>query len=417
VIGRKGTFDSLSVRNFRRFFVGQSVSATGTWMQKVAQPWLVLELTGSATLLGVTAALQQLPTLVVGPWAGLLADRVDKRRLLLVTKTIAGLLAALLGVLTLTGRIEYPMVLAIALAHGLVDALDRPARQAFVSEMVGRDHLANALMLNGVVNNGARMVGPAVAGVVIALIGLPGGFLVNAASYLALVAALLVMRVSELYPSKPIQRRRGQLREGLVAVRRDPGLAGPLVVMTVSGLFAFEFAVTIPLMASQVFDGDAATFGAMFSAMGVGAVAGGLFVAGSLRPTFGAIVRTACIFGGLLLAFAFAPSFVTALGVLVFLGAARIGLKVLVNAFLQMRAAPAMRGRVLGLFAVSTAGTTPIGAPLVGWIADVHGVRTAVALGGVATVVVAVSVVRLARRIDACQASSDAGAQGPASAD
>ena len=394
----RNTFRALGTRNFRYFFIGQAVSASGTWMQKIGQAWLVLELTGSGTLLGVTAALQQLPTLVVGPWSGLLADRTDKRRLLIVTQSLSGALALVLGCLLLTDLVEMWMVLVLATLLGTTEALDRPARQAFVSTMVGQEHLTNAVLLNSIVMNSARVVGPSIAGVLIATAGLATTFLVNAASFTAVVLALVLMRVDELLPSTPIARQPGQLREGFRYVRANPELVAPLSLMTVAGLFAYEWTVTLPLLARDAFDGDASTFGIMYTAMGLGAVVGGLAVAGTMQANVKALLRTAWIFSVLMLALSFTPSLTTALLVLLVLGGASITLKSLANALLQLRARPEMRARVLALLSVATGGTTPIGAPLVGWTAETFGVRTAVAIGAVATALATIVTGRYVRR-------------------
>jgi MFS family permease len=393
----RATFASLKSHNFRLFFVGQAVSATGTWMQKIGQAWLVLELTDSGLLLGVTAALQQLPTLFLGPWGGLLADRLDKRRLLLITQCTAGLLALLLGILTFTDRISLWMVLVLALLLGAANALDRPARQSFLSEMVDRAQLINAVTLNSVLMNSARVVGPALAGVLIARVGLAASFFVNAASFVAVVAALLLMRTSQLEPALPVGRQRGQLRAGVRYIRQTPGLLAPLILTAVAGLFAYEWTVTIPLLARDAFDGDADTFGMMYTAMGLGAVTGGLAVAGSIRAEFPVMLRTAGVFSTLVVAVAVAPNLPAVLVALVFVGAASVTLRAVTNALLQLQAEPEMRGRVMALLGVATFGMTPLGAPLIGWISERFGVRFAVGLGGIATGLAALAVARYIR--------------------
>jgi MFS family permease len=281
----RGTFKSLKIRNYRLYFDGQALSMTGTWMQRVGTAWLVLELTGSGTLLGVTMALQELPTLLIGPWGGLLADRRDKRQLLLWTQSVAGLLALALAVLVSTGLIEVWMVMALAFAYGITSALAWPARQSFVPELVGPQLLTNAILLNSVTTNVAKAVGPALAGILIATVGLATTFYANAVSYVAVVLALVFMRRAELLSSAPARRVRGQLREGLVYVRSNPLLLGVLMLMSVSGMLAYEWTVTLPLFARDAFGGDADTFGIMFSAMGCGAVLGGTLAASGRPPT------------------------------------------------------------------------------------------------------------------------------------
>jgi predicted MFS family arabinose efflux permease len=371
----KETFRSLGVRNFRLFFFGQVVSASGTWMQRVGQAWLVFQLTNSGVILGITAALQNLPTLLVGPWGGLIADRVNKRRLLLITQTSAGVLALLLGVLTATGWVRLWMVLVLALALGCIDALDRPARSTFIVEMVGPDKLTNAITLNSVVMNAARTVGPAIGGVLIATAGLATNFFVNSLSYLAVIVGLLMMRPHELSLPIPAKRANGQLRDGWREVRANPYLFAPLMLMTVVGVLALEWTTTLPLLASDALSGDASTFGTLLVAMGVGAVVGGLLLAGSLPANKKALLTTAFIFSGFLIVVALAPSFPTVIVALLLLGASNICFKSVTTTMLQLRAKPEMRGRVMALYAVAVAGTTPIGAPFVGWLGETFGSR------------------------------------------
>ncbi|MGI9023916.1 MAG: MFS transporter [Acidimicrobiales bacterium] len=392
------TVSSLSVRNFRFWFVGQMVSLAGTWMQSVAQAWLVLQLTGSGTALGLLVALQFLPVLFLGPVGGLVADRCDKRRLLYVTQTCSGLLALALGLLVTFDVVELWMVFALAAGFGLVNAVDSPARQSFVHEMVGADELPNAVTLNSVMFNLARAVGPAVAGVLIATVGLGPCFLVNAGSYLAVLVALTLMRGHELQPATRQGKGGGQLREGFRYVRAKPGLAIPLLMMAVIGTLAYEFSVTLPLLARFTFHGDAGTYGLMSSCIGVGAVLGGLYVASHRRAGTTALAVNAIVFGVLLLAAAVAPTLALELVALVAIGAASIGFLTLGNATLQLTTAPEMRGRVMALWAVAFLGSTPIGGPVVGWIGQNLGPRYAVGVGGLAALAAGVlAYPRLAR--------------------
>lgn len=386
MIRLRTTFASLANRNYRLYFTGQAVSLTGTWMQRLGQAWLVLELSGSPTLLGVTTAAQFLPLLIAGPWGGLVADRVDKRRLLLWTQAAAGLLALLLGVLTITGLVQLWMVLLFALGLGVITALDNPARQSFVLEMVGPEQVTNAVTLNSIVVNAARAVGPGAAGVLIASVGVGPTFLVDAASYFAVVAALLLMRREELYVAPPAGRGPGQLREGLEYVRRSPELLAPLALMAVVGTLAYEFQVVLPVLARETFAGGADTLGLLNSALGIGAVVGGLLAAGALRPSTASLAIAALSFGTFILLAAGAPTLPLALGALFGTGAASITFLATGNSLLQLRSAPAMRGRVMALWSIAFLGTTPIGGPLVGWVAEVAGPRLALALGGAATV-------------------------------
>jgi MFS family permease len=378
----RATFTSLGNRNYRLFFAGHCVSVTGTWMQRVAQAWLVLELTGSGTLLGVTTALQFLPMLLAGPWAGLIADRVDKRRLLFFTQTNAGLSALALGVVTATGVVQLWMVMLLAFTLGLGSMFDVPARQVFLREMVGGEQLANAVTLNSIVMNGARIVGPTLAGVLIASVGMAPAFLFNAASYFAVVVALLLMDVTRLDRGPGVRREPGQLREGWRYVRRTPDVAAPLLLVGAVGMLAYEFQVLLPLLARYSFGGGAQTFGAMNSAMGLGAVVGGLVVAGSLRPSWRSLIGASSLLGVTMLAVSASPTLPVVLGTLFATGAASIAFLATVNSLLQLRSAPDMRGRVMALWSMALMGSTPIGGPLVGWIAEVSSPRFAVALGG-----------------------------------
>lgn len=392
------TFQALRIRNYRLYFTGQTVSLIGTWMQRVGQSWLVLELTGSGTLIGVTAALQFLPLLLAGPWGGLIADRVDKRRLLLVTQSVKGLLALVLALLTGTGLVQLWMVLVLAFALGMVAAIDAPSRHSFVLEMVGVDVVRNAVTLNSVLVNGARVIGPAVAGVLIAHVGFTATFATNAASYFAVVFALWAMRDGELQRAEPTRRGPGQLREGLRYVWRTPALRAPLLLMAVVGMLAYEFQVILPLQARFTFGGDAQTFGIMNSAMGVGAVVGGLATAGARPPSPDALLRAALMFGGAILATAAAPTFAWELVALLATGAASITFIATANSLLQLGAAPAMRGRVMALWSVAFMGTTPIGGPLIGWVGETVGPRFGLALGGVATILAALAAYFYLRR-------------------
>ncbi|MPZ88054.1 MAG: MFS transporter [Nitriliruptorales bacterium] len=396
---RLRTFESLRNRNYRLYVAGQTLSANGTWMQRVGQGWLVLELTGSGTLLGVTLALQHLPMLLAGPWGGLFADRLDKRRLLLWTQSISGALALFLGVLTATGLVQFWMVLILAFALGTVNALDHPTRQTFVLEMVGSNQVTNAVTLNSIVNNAAKAVGPAIAGVLISIAGLAASFLINAVSYFAVVVALALMSTGDLRPSAAPRRARGQLREGLRYVARTSELAAPLLLMTLAGMLAFEFQVVLPLFARDTFGGGSEIYGLMFSAMGIGAVLGGLIVAGSLRATNTVLLVSALGFGGLVLIAAIAPTLTLALVALFGIGAASIAFRATANSMLQLRASPEMRGRVMALWGIAMMGTTPIGGPLIGRIAETAGPRFALGLGGVATMIGAIALfVHLLRR-------------------
>jgi MFS family permease len=385
----RDTFRSLRSRNYRLFFFGQIVSVSGTWMQGVAQAWLVLQLTGSGTALGLTTGLQFLPILIGGPWAGVLADRVDKRRLLLVTQSTAALLAIGLGVLTATGVITLWMVLALAFAFGCVVAVDNPARQSFLMDMVGPDDVPNAVTLNSVVINAARGIGPAIGGALIAGVGLAACFLLNGLSYVAVLIALVRMRPAELHGARRTARAPRQLREGLAYVWRTPTLRVPLLVMAMVGTLAYEFHVTLPLLAKFTFAAGPMVYGVLSAVMGLGAVIGGLASARRTTSSAADLVRAALIFGALILAVAAAPTLPLVIVGLFFVGTASIRFIATANATLQVNAAPHMRGRVMALWGVAFLGSTPLGGPLIGWVGETFGARAALAVGGVATIAVA----------------------------
>ena len=389
----KGTFRSLAVRNYRVYFTAQLISVSGTWMQTVAQAFLVLRLSPpgrSGLYLGLVTALQFLPMLLFGTWGGLLADRIDKRRLLYATQTTAGILALTLGLLTAFGAVHLFEVFLLACGLGFVNLVDNPARQTFVLEMVGRDDLPNAVSLNSVVMNSARVIGPAIGGALIALVGLAECFEVNAASYLAVIIGLTLMRRRDLFPSTTVARGKGQLREGLRYVWRTPGLRQPLLLVAVVGTLAYNFQVVLALFARFTFHGGAGVYSALTSLMGGGAVVGGLLIATRNRPNIHRLTAIGATFGLLILAVAAAPDLETALVLIFPMGAASIAFIATANATLQLRADPSMRGRVMALYAIAFLGTTPIGSPLVGWISQVSSPRVALAVGGVATVTASV---------------------------
>jgi MFS family permease len=390
------TFSSLSVRNYRLFVIGQLVSVSGTWMQSVAQAWLVVRYLappGQAGLdVGITTALQFLPMLVVGVWGGLVADRVDKRRLLFVTQGSSGVLALALGLLVALGHgpagdAHLWEVYLLALLLGFVNAFDNPTRQSFVVEMVGRDHLANAVSLNSIVMNGARFVGPAISGLLIATVGLAVCFEANAASYLAVMVALALMRAAELRPVEPLERAKGQLLEGFKYAWRTPRLREPLLLVFVVGLLTYNFNVILPLLARLTFHGGAGTFSALTSLMAAGAVAGGLVVANRGRPTMHRLTTIGVVFGVTIGAVALSPTLPSTFFLIVPMGALSIAFIATANSTIQMRVDPSMRGRVMALYAIGFLGTAPVGAPLVGWISQISSPRVALLMGAGSTIV------------------------------
>lgn len=378
------TFASLRTPNYRRFFAGQAVSLVGTWMQTVAQAWLVLELTGSGTALGLVAAAQFLPILLLAPYGGVLADRLDKRTILIATQCALGAMALTLGILTVTGAVRLWMVVVLALALGVATAIDNPARQAFAQELVGAGGLRNAVSLNSVLVNTARAVGPAVAGVLIVTVGTGPCFLINAASYVAVVVALMGMDVGALRPTPREDRAPGQVRQGLRYVAHTPDLLVPLMMLAVVGTLAYEFQVVLPLLATGPFGGGAGTYGLFTSAMGAGAIVGGLVVAGRGRTGLGALTVASAVFGLAILAAAAAPSVGVALAALTVVGAASVTFLAVGNTTLQLTAEPRFRGRVMALWAVAFLGSTPLGAPIVGAVSEHLSPRGGLVIGGLA---------------------------------
>jgi MFS family permease len=377
-------FAALAVPNFRLYLAGQAVSLTGTWMQVVAQSWLVLQLTGSGALLGLVAAAQFLPVLLLGPYGGLVADRADKRRLLMGTQSVLGVLALVLGLLTVTHVVRLWIVFVLAVALGTVNSVDQPTRQTFVPEMVGRERLQNAVSLNSVMTNAARAIGPAVAGVLIATVGVGVCFLANAASFAAVLAALARIRTEALHPAAPAGREPGQLRQGLRYVRGTPGLLVPLLMMALVGTLAYEFQVALPLLAQVSLHGGAGTYGFLTAAMGVGAVAGGLVVAAMARTGLLPFTVAAGGFAAAILAAALIPSLAGELATLVVVGFFSTAFMATGNTTLQLTADPQFRGRVMALWSVTFTGSTPVGGPIIGVVADDLGPRYGLGLGALA---------------------------------
>ena len=389
IAGVLGTFPALAIPNYRRYLRGQSVSLMGTWMQMTAQAWLVLTLSDSPSALGVIIALQTLPVLVLGPYGGVIADRVNKLRLMISLQTAMGVQALILGLLTVTGEVRLWQVGVLAALLGLNNAFENPARQSFMLEMVGRDSLRNAVSLNSTMVNLARVVGPAIGGVLIATTGVGVCFLINAASFIVVIWTLVRLDRSAITPSTPLARGKGQLREGLRYVARTPELGIPLLMMALAGVFAFEFQVTLPVLAKQALDQGSEGFGLMTAAMGVGAVGGGLLVAARGKTGLRPLTIAAAAFGVVLLLAAMAPTLPLALGALVLVGWGSVTFMAIGNTTLQLAAAPEMRGRVMSLWFVAFQGSTPIGGPLLGWAMGWAGARVGLGVGGVACLVVA----------------------------
>jgi len=385
-IGRR-TFSALSIPNFRRYFFGQSVSLVGTWMQSVAQSWLVFTLTHSSTALGGVVALQTLPVLLLGPYGGVIADRVDKRKLMVVLQSLMGVQALVLGVLAVTHVVRFWELCVLAVVLGLNNTFENPARQSFVLEMVGAGEVRNAVSLNSTMVNAARAVGPAVAGLLIATVWEGVCFLVNAVSFVAVVYSLVSMDKSALKPSEPTRRGKGQLREGFRYVAKEPRLGIPLLMMAIVGTLAYEFQVTLPVVAKQTFHGGPATYGFLTASMGIGAVLGGLVTAARGRTGLRTLTLAGSLFGIAILFASLAPVLAVEFVALAAVGWASVTFLATGNSTLQLEAEPSMRGRVMALWAVAFLGSTPVGGPLIGWIVAVASARVGLAVGGVSCLV------------------------------
>jgi MFS family permease len=388
------SFGSLSVPNYRRYFAGQVVSISGNWMQTVAEVWLILRLTGSGTVVGLAAALQFLPVLLAGAWGGLLADRVPKRLLLTVTQVLNIVPVLAMWALTASGAVEAWMVLGLIFVRGAVNAVDNPARQSFVVEMVGAERVVNAVSLNSVLVHTARIVGPATAGLVIALFGVAPCFLVNALTFLAMLVALRRMEPADLQPAPRAARARGQLRSALRHVLATPALRIPLAMMAVVGMLSFNFQVLLPLLARFTWHGTASAYAALTAAMGVGSIAGALASGARGRVSPRILTAASAGFGLFTLLAAAAPTFALQLLALVPLGAMSVTFAAGINSSLQLAVEPELRGRVMALYSVVFVGSTPIGGPIAGWLAETAGPRAGLVLGGVAALVAAVVAAR-----------------------
>ncbi len=379
------TFASLGVRNYRLFFTGQVISVCGSWVQRIAQSWLVLQLTGSGSALGLVTALQCLPIFVLAPYGGVLVDRFSKRRLLFATQGISAVLALILGALVATGEIRLWMIYVIAFLLGCVNSVDNPARQSFVYELVGMETLRNAVTLNSLETNLSRVIGPAIAGVLIVRIGLAPCFILNGLSFIAVLWSLWHMVGSELHSGVLVKARKGQIREGFAYVHKTPIIFAILVMMGIIGTFTYEFQVTLPLLAQFTFGGDAFSYAALMSSMGAGAAIGGLFIAGGhARMSLRGLTFATFGFAVAMFAVSASPTITMASLGMVAMGVFSIMFTSLCNSRLQIESAPTMRGRVMSFWSVSFQGSTLVGAPIIGLIGEDAGPRWGIFLGGVA---------------------------------
>jgi MFS family permease len=388
--GSSAMFAALRVRNFRRYVAGQSLSLIGTWVETVAQALLVLHLTHSGTILGLTTAARYGPILVLSPYAGLLVDRCAKRRILLVTQTGLGLVSAIFALTVLAGQIRLWQIFVLALLFGMFSAVDNPARQAFVQEMVGRGLVRNAVTLNSTTVNVARVIGPTIAAILVATVGIGWCFAVNAASFAFVIASLLSLDRARLQPAAPLHRARGQLRAGLRYALRVPAIGRPLLMLAIVGTFTFEFEVSLPLLARMTFHGGSTTYSWLLAGLGAGAVAGGLLAARYARTGVARLALTAVLYALSVGSVAVAPTLPTAIGACVLAGAASIAFLTTSNSTVQLASDPDFRGRITALSSMALIGSTPIGSPVIGAVSDLAGPRYALGLGAAACVAAAV---------------------------
>ncbi len=397
------TFDSLTIYNYRMYFFGQAVSMSGQWMISVAQGLLVLMLTGSGTQLGIVTALQTLPVLLLSAVGGILVDRYPKRNILYVTQSAQLVMGLSIGLLVVTDYIELWMVFVAAFINGLIKVLDNPTRQTFVREMVGRDHLTNAVSLNSTTMNLARVIGPALAGVLATTVGLGVCFIIGGLAYFGVLFQLTRMRSEELQPAPMARRAKGQLSAGWNYVRKEPAVRNVLVMMAIIGTFTYEFSVVLPLLAEFTFNNGASGYAALTSAMGIGAVAGGIYTAGRRLRQARMLVISAALFGCTVILVSIAPTFKVAVLAMVVVGFFSINFTSLANVTIQLNSRPDMQGRVMSFWSMAFLGTTPIGGPIMGYIGDHAGARVALLIGGLAALIAAGIGLITARSQDAQQ--------------
>jgi MFS family permease len=397
---------SLQHPNYRRFVTGHAVSVIGTWMQRVAQDWLVLELTGSPVAIGTATALQFLPMLLFGVWGGVLVDRFDRWKLIVATQTSSAVLAAVLAVSTLTGGASLALVYVMAALLGLVTVVDSPARQTFVTDLVPPADYVNAQAINATIHNTGRLVGPAVAGLLIAAAGPGPAFALNAVSFLAVLAGLFRIDRSTLLRSEPLPRGKGQARAGIRYVWHQRDLRACLLLVAVVGVLGQNFRVVLPVTATEVLGGDAATYGYLTAALGAGAVLGAVGSAASETVTSRRLLVWTCVFGLANLLMALARDLVLALVGMVLVGVANILFNTMSRTLLQLRGAREMQGRVMAVHVLLSTGTTPIGAPLLGWVCAATSPPWGFVVAGASALLVAATVGRQLLRSTATDPAS-----------
>ena len=399
------TFRSLRVRNFRLFFIGQLVSQAGTWMQSVALIWVVLRLTDDGVALGLTTAAQFLPVLLFGAWGGVIADRVDRHRFMIVTQVAFTIVAGAFATLMLLDKLTVPVIYGLSALYGLFTALDNPTRKSLVVDLVEMDDVPNAVALNSAMMTGSRVVGPSIAGVLITTVGVEWCFIVNTATYFAVIGALLVMRRDEIREAPRAARGKGQLVEGLRYVWSERELRNSVILLTVVGTLAFEYQVTLPLFAERHLDAGAGGFTLLYSAMSLGSVVGALTMARRRTVDIAFLVKSAWALAATTALLSFSPTLWLAAIAVIPVGAATIFLVSGANSLVQLRADPRMRGRALALTTVVFLGSTPIGGPIAGFVSERFGAPAGLMMGAIATAAIALWVGR--QRIEESQAPTE----------
>ncbi len=397
---RPHRFAAFSNRNFRLYFIGQTISSIGSWTQSLAVIWLVLEITNRSDRLGLAMALQFLPMLILGAPAGVLADKFDNRRLLLATSTLSGLLALAFGIVVAAGHITIWWIYALTLTLGLVLAVERPAMQAILYQLVGVELLPSAVATNSTINSVSRLIGPALAGALIATVGVKTCFYINAATYLVVIAALIALRSSELTVRPLIGRTKGRLREGFAYVRASPNVGRPLLVMTIVGTAAYNFQTTFPAMVRFGFHRGAGAVGTVMSVSAIGSIIGGIYIAGVKPHPRKTLAITLVGFGAALLALSITPGFWPFVGMTIVLGFASASFQSVNTVVLQQATEPSMQGRVMALHQMAWFGSTPIGSLLMGWVIQISSPRMPFALAGAAALICAVVVIGRPNSVD-----------------
>jgi MFS family permease len=390
------TFIALEERDFRIFWLGQLVSVTGTWMQTVAQGWLVLQLTGSPFVLGLAAAARSVPVLLLAFPAGIVADRFDRRRIVIATNVVAAIASIVLGLLAITGQVTVPIILAIAAILGVTNAFEMPARQSYVSELIGRQHLANAIALNSLLFNSARVVGPALAGILVALVGPGGAFLLNGVSFVPVIVGLLL--ISTVYVPRTVGAARSALPEVLRYLRREPRVALLLGLLAAQTIFASGQFILGPALAEDLGQG-AEGLGVLLSASGAGAVVGGIRLAATAQRSsrWRVLLGAGLALGGGLAAIGIAQSYAVTLLCLVVTGWGTVTFNASANTLIQSIVPDRLRGRVLSLYVLMLLGLMPVAGVLMGALATAVGSAEAIALGGVAYTLVIIAAFALAK--------------------